>query len=127
MRNGAVVALALYAAPKGLTYLCTAPPMTASRVDQLRERMAFVRNRVKDVVGEKAWFILTDVVADNAWIAFVAFSYLTFGLPPISNTGGAINAGTAYFSFCVVSWLARFAFVKTFPSSRRYIGTRSDS
>ena len=127
MRRGAVIGLALYAAPKALTYLCTAPETTANRVDRLREKMALVRDQFKDLVGGKAWFILTDVIADNAWISFVAFSYLTFGLPPIQNVGGAINAGTAYFSFCVVSWLSRFAVVKAFPSSRGYIGTRSDS
>lgn len=123
--NLSITALCLYATPKILTYLCTDPdPATEARTGQWRSKLATVQNQFKEFVGAKAWFIMTDVIADNAWISSLVFSYLTKEVQPAKNLEGLVTTSNAYFTFCAASWVARFLCVKAFPSTRSFVATR---
>jgi hypothetical protein len=118
----ALYTMGFYLTPNALSWLCTSVPGN-KRIDQLRRGMAFLQEEIKGSVGRKTWFVLTDIVADNAWIAFSTLSYLARGKKTIEPS----EAATAWFSFCAGAWLIRFSVVKYFPNTRRLIATRSDN
>lgn len=113
---------ACYAIPKLLTYLCTRPDDPSAPLSSLRGRMATLQEEVRDVMGEKAWFTATDVVADNAWISAIVISLLT--KRPFSSVERGINTLSALTGFCAVVWLVRYAIIKLCPQLR-IVGTRS--
>lgn len=126
----AVMATILYAIPKGLTYLCTKPEAEAQSIlDLFKERMAYLQEETKVCLGNKGWFVLTDVIADNGWIAYVVFRYLTNNQKEslFQNFDKTLDTTAALISFCTASWLIRFGVVKAFPWTRSFIATRSHS
>ena len=126
----AAISTLLYLVPKALTYLCTRPlPEVEGIFNQMRENLSHLQEQTKDLIGEKSWFILTDVVADNLWLSFLLLKSLTYkqskGL--FENFDRSLQTTAALVSFCATAWLIRLSIVKAFPSTKRFIATRSYS
>jgi hypothetical protein len=106
-----VVASLLYATPKALTYLSTAPDSIVGHVDRLRVKIHDLKETSRDLVGEKSWFIMTQVFANNAWVASLITSYLLYSSGQSVDTHAKrLNIVSAMASFTTVVWLARKAF-----------------
>ena len=111
MINMSVVTIsgALYAAPRALEYFCTKPPEVHSRLDRLREKMANLTEISKTLIGERTWFIITDVFSKNAWISFLTIQYLTRNNPPISTAAQTTELVSAFVVFCTATAFAKHA------------------
>jgi hypothetical protein len=88
--------------------------------------MAILSDQVRFKIGEKQWFLLTDVLADNAWIAFFLVSHAVNW-----NWQGALakrpfDAANAFLALCGVTWLVRLGICKSFPTLGRYVGFRNN-
>lgn len=123
MIHAIFVGVAVYATQKMFHFLATAPNDSLNeRMRQIRDRVFECRQLVKDRVSDRSWFIMTNVMADNAWVAATLLTYLAGGRAFESVEMG-INSITALAGFCSLSCLVRFAAVKTFPSLERFVGT----
>lgn len=125
MTQAILVGALLYVTPKILTYLCTRPDALDGRVARLREKMAYMQESLKEILGERKWYVMTDIIADNAWISYLFFAYLTHGVNPWRNMDETIKALAALVVFCGNGWLCRFGIVSIFHSLKKYVGTRS--
>ncbi len=119
-----VYTAALHVVPKGLSYLCTRIENPISRLDRLRDLMGRVQEAVRNAIGPKAWFIATDVVADNAWISFFFISYLTKWNWQRALLANPLDVAFAFFAFSGGSMLIRYAIGQVYPPLRPYIATR---
>jgi hypothetical protein len=125
MTHAILVGIAVYASQKAVDLLVRSPDGSANeRVRQVRERVWECRQRIREQISDRAWFIMTDVIADNAWIAAALLTYLAGGRAFESVEMG-INSVAALAGFCSLAWLVRFAAVKMLPSTGRFIGGRN--
>ncbi len=117
-----------YGLPKALTYLCTRPDATLpqSRLDLLRGEMASLQERINNLVGDKVWFIATDVLADNACLASLIILCIS-KKHPLASFDNAITTLSAFLSFSTALCAIRFYSVKAFPPLAPYVVTRSYS
>lgn len=116
---------ALYALPKAATYLCTKPSMPASqRIEQIQGKMIFFQERLRDILGNRQWYILTGIVADNAWISYFALSYLNSGANPAIHLDKTTDKALAFSTFCASGFLIRFGVAYTLPFLKSYVGVR---
>ena len=107
----------LYVTPKAISALCDRPAHSTDRlVDRLREKMAIFRDNLRTLLGDRTWFVLTEVVADNAWISFLVLSYLTHGAPLFINVSRGLDEASALFGLCSVAWLVRLGGSRAFGS-----------
>lgn len=117
------IAHILYAAPKVLSMICTRPlNRDHNLIDRMRERMIIVQENLCSTLGERNWLILTNVIADNAWIGFLAVVYLTRGAPLFLTLDRGLNEAGGFISACVVSWLVRYGITQISPRTTPYIG-----
>ncbi len=98
----------LYLAPKAFAYFSTKPEEVHTRLDRLREKIAGFSEASKTILGERAWFVLTDVFSKNAWISFLAISYLTRNQQPFETVVRGIEVASAFFVFCTAAAFARY-------------------
>ena len=118
-----------YAAPKLLTCLCSNQSnnsLSPCFINQLRAKMAFLSERIKNSLGRRFQFAVT-VVLDNAWISSLALCYLTGGKNPFTSLDKGLDVSAAFLGFCIISEFARLVFVKTFPTMNPFFGTRSSN
>lgn len=87
--------------------------------------MAEIRKGIKQRIGDKAWFVFTDIIADNAWISFWVLAYLCRDSKLEFSRVQKVDIGSAFFGFCTVSWLVRYGLIHICPQLRAYIATRS--
>jgi len=126
-QTGAISAL-LYAVPKGLTYICTKPDSSSQELtDQFREKMADLKESSEALLGGKTWFVLTDIIADNGWISFLFFKYLTYERKESSfgNLDNCLQTTASLASFCVAAWAIRLGIFKMSPCAGNFFATRS--
>ncbi len=117
----------LYLAPKGLTYLCTNPGLEAKeRFDRLRQTLSNLQEVTKDILGKKTWFVLTNCIADNLWLSFICFRYLNCIKRPFENFEKSLDSVNALVSLSVFFCMCKIFAVTAFPSTKKYIGLRSD-
>ncbi len=128
----AAISALFYLVPKGLTYLCSHPGaahVAEGHFDKMRKNFSELRESAKDILGEKTWFILTDIVADNLWFSFLFFKHLTSIQEKnlFRNFDKSLETITALFGFCTATYVVRLGIVKNFPSTKKFIATRSHS
>ncbi|MBF8263154.1 MAG: hypothetical protein HW387_819 [Parachlamydiales bacterium] len=123
--ESATVGLVVYVGQKALDFLSKQPNKSSDpRLNRIRQAMLTCRNLVKENVSDKTWFVLTNVLLDNAWIASTILTYLV-NKGELSRPEQKINAVTAFAAFTAAAWLVRFAAAKAFLASRNYLGTRN--
>jgi len=126
-QTGAISTL-LYVVPKGLTYICTKPdPSSQELIDQFREKMADLKENSKALLGEKTWLVLTDIVADNTWVSFLFFRYLTHQQKENSfkNLDSSLQTMAAIVSFCLAAWLIRIGINEVFSCTGKFVAKSS--
>lgn len=121
MIGSLVTSAVLYVVPKGLDYLCTRIPDSVTRVDRLRDRIGEIGEMISRTVSARTRFIAKDLLADNAWIAFLILSHATKWNPYrfiLANPMGALFAMIAFSSGAVV---VRHAIGRMCPALRQYV------
>lgn len=115
-----------YGLPKLMSYLCARPdPLSQAKLDRLRNRLAFLQEVTREVLGQKTWFVLTEVVADNAWLSLLVLNYLASGVEGSLNAEQISAMVTGFVAFGGLSWMSRYGLTKVYPPLGKFIGTRS--
>jgi coenzyme F420-reducing hydrogenase beta subunit len=119
-----VISELLYVTPKVIYYLSTRSHQRnlESRIDRLREKLAAIREKIVENIGDSGCFFCSDVMADNAWISVLALSILSKGFKTIVTIEDKMNAATGIIAFSCVAWAMRFGLCMAFPPLKRYIG-----
>lgn len=113
----------LYVTPKILGYLCTRPQPSAvpTALDRLRTKMALYQEEARKTLGEKRWDAGREIFVENAWISFLALSYLAKCPRPLNTFSFSeqieMNA-RGFVLFCGLAWMARTAASKLCSISR---------
>lgn len=114
----------LYATPKVLSYLCTRPQpsITPTALDHLRAKMATFQEAARKLLGERHWDVGKEILVDNAWIAFLALSYLAECPRPLHTFSFSeqveMNA-RGFVLICALASLARAGIARLCPNSLR--------
>ncbi len=77
LMTSVVASTVAYGLPKIAGYLCKRPEdLSHTRLEKIREHLASLQEKTELVVGQKMWFVLTEVISDNAWVSLLVLNYL---------------------------------------------------
>jgi len=87
--------------------------------------MAYFQEKVRKLLGERVWFILTDCITDNAWISYLIWLAVFPRSEPFKTLDLSLTVFKEFFTICGCATIVRILVVKGLPSTKNYIATRS--
>ncbi|MFI5343869.1 MAG: hypothetical protein ACHQUC_06575 [Chlamydiales bacterium] len=117
VQNSLIVGCVIYAGTQALSYLPNeSNSQQPSKIDQLRHIISTNVQEAKRSLGEKNWFIITNIILDNAWISAALLVYLSNEVPMFDTLKRTVETGAAFLGLCPMLYTVRFGTVKLFPS-----------
>ena len=124
--TSALASTVAYGLPKIAGYLCKRPEdVSHTRLERIRERFAALQEKTELVVGQKMWFVLTEVISDNAWVSLLVLNYLRSTVVGPLEIEQTLAYATGLVAFGGLSWMTRYGLTKACPAVGKYIGTKS--
>jgi hypothetical protein len=124
----AVVSGAFYGISEVLNSYNSATSNQALAAEQANPLSSYVGQCIRssrNILGERAWTVITRGVGDNLWASYLAYAVLTSGRTTPTHIGTHILAMSFMFSLSTGIYFARYAIAYTFPDTLgKYIGAR---
>lgn len=87
--------------------------------------MAYLQEGIGRSLGNRVWFGITEIVADNGWISLLAVKYLKGERPLVSSFENGVHTASLCVALATCSWIIRYGVSKNVPLLAPYLGTRS--